>query len=116
MLLYAALILPEQVVPCDIVEPLSAAVMPEYPWPFYKFIGTQQKINPHHRELDHKRRQESERNPIAPHDDRITDKSEPAVAPCPKGPRDQRGIDRHSHDVICIDPQHAFQIMHGLRA
>ena len=85
--------------------------MAEDPGPFDKLVGTEQEVDPQRRQLQHRRGQKAQRHRIAPHVDRVTDHAEAAVAPGAENARDQRGVDRRTHDVIRIDQQHDPQIV-----
>ena len=73
-----------------------------------------QKIHPHHGQFQDKSRKKTKRYGITPHIDGVADKAEPTVSARPENTRNQRRIDGCSHDVIGIDEQHIFQIVHGL--
>lgn len=99
--------------PRNIFQPFLAPVAPNHPRPLYKLIGTEQEIDRHRRQLQHKGREESKWNGIAPHINDITDESEPAVSACTEQPGDQSSIDRSSHNIVRIDRQHHLQISGG---
>ena len=103
----------KQVIPCNIIQPFPALVMPEHPRPFHEFVRTQQEIDPHDGKLEHKGRNKAKGNGITPHIDGIAEKAEPAVPSRPENAGYQGGVDGGAHDIIGIDEQHIFQIMHG---
>ena len=111
-----ALRIRKQAVPGDVVQPPAASVMADDPGPFDKFIGAEEKIHPHDRKPQEKGGQKSQRHCVSPHVDGIAEEAEAAVPSGPEDAGDQHGIDGDSHDIIGIDQEHVFQVMHGLRS
>lgn len=87
--------------------------MSDDPWPFHELVGAQQKIYPENGEFTYESREKSKWHRIAPHVDHVADQTETAVTTCAEYPCDQRRVDGGAHDVVGVDKQHIFQVMHG---
>ena len=86
--------------------------MLQYPRPFHELVRAQQEVNPKHRKFQHKRGKKAKRHRINPHINRVTDQTKFRVTACTEDSGNQRSIYGRSHDVIGIDQQHIFEIMH----
>ena len=76
-------------------------------------IRAEQEIDDHRRQLQCKGCDKSERYRITPHIDRIADQSELRISAGTEYSGDQRRIHGSAHNIISINEQHIFQIMHG---
>lgn len=103
----------KQVITGNVFEPLFALVTFEDPGPFHELIGAEQEIDHHYREFKHKCGDEAQWNGVAPHINCIADHTETAVTARAEDTGDQGRVDSSSHNIIGIDQQHIFQIVHG---
>ena len=99
-------------IPRNVFCPQSALIPFQNPRPFYKLVCTQQEINQKNRKFEDKRCNKSKRHRVAPHINRIADQSELCVTSGTEYSGNQRRIDGRPHNIIGIDQQHIFQIMH----
>ena len=87
--------------------------MSDDPGPFHELVSAQQKINPEDGKLENEGGEKTERHRIAPHINHVANQTETAVAAGTEYARNQRGVDGGSHDVVGVDEQHIFQVVHS---
>lgn len=102
----------KKVIPGEILQPFAAPVSFDDPGPLHEFIGAQQEIDGQHRQFEYESGDKAERNRIAPHIDGITDQPETCVSSGTEDACDQGRIDGGAHDIVAVDQQHIFQIVH----
>src|SRR5699024_237584 len=89
----------KQLFPRDVLRPRPLAVMPEDERHLHELIRTQKRVHGDHWQLQHKGREEAQRNGVAPHIDDVALQAKFAVPAGAENAADQRGIERGAKDI-----------------